>query len=244
MLSPITSGNARKTRRSSALIVALAASALGACAPDRVLTTQSIHSDYRARHPIALAQTRVAADILPAGPRLDAAARERVRAFAAEYRASGSGPVSIQIPASAGSASNARSILDAIRQELAAAGVQGHVSVSSYEPADPAIVSPIRLSFTGTKAVVRSRCGDWPRDLASGSSIEGWQNQSYWNHGCAFQQAIASQVADPRDLASPRAEAPSDVAMRTRAISRVREGADPGTQWTIENSSIGTVGAN
>ncbi len=105
-------------------------------------------------------------------------------------------------------------------------------------------MSPIRLSFIGTKAVVRSRCGDWPRDLASGSSMEGWQNQPYWNHGCAYQQAFAAQVADPRDLAGPRAEGPSDVAMRTRAIGKVREGEDPGTDWKIENTSIGTVGAN
>lgn len=244
MSSPTTPGSARKNWRSNVLIVTLAASALGACAPDRVLTTQSVPSDYRARHPIALAQTRISADILPAGSRLDASARERVRAFATEYRTTGSGPISIQVPSIGGQSAHMHSMLDGIRQELAAAGVKGHVSVSSYAPADQTIVSPIRLSFVGAKAVVRSRCGDWPRDLASGSSIEGWQNQSYWNHGCAFQQAIASQVADPRDLASPRAEAPSDVAMRSRAISNVRQGSDPGTQWTIENSSIGTVGAN
>jgi hypothetical protein len=32
--------------------------------------------------------------------------------------------------------------------------------------------------------------------------------------------------------------------MRTRAIGKVREGEDPGTGWKIENTSIGTVGAN
>ena len=244
MFSFNTPGSARTNWRNALLVTALVAPALGACAPDRIITTGSIPSDYRARHPIALTQAQRSVDILPAGPRLDAAARERARAFAREYRMSGDGPISIQIPATGGSAAHARAMLDGIRQEFAAAGVKGHVSVSTYQPADQTLVSPIRLSFAGTKAVVRSRCGEWPRDLASGSTVDGWQNQSYWNHGCAYQQAIASQVADPRDLAGPRAETPSDVTMRTRAISKVREGADPGTQWTIENTSIGTAGAN
>ncbi|MBX9759914.1 MAG: CpaD family pilus assembly protein [Beijerinckiaceae bacterium] len=244
MSSTHTPGRARTNWRRAILVASLAAPALAACAPDRVLTTASIPGDYRARHPIALTQAPITADIVPAGPRLDGAARESTRAFASEYARSGNGPIAIQIPASGGSAQNARAMLDGIRHELAAAGVNGPVSVSTYQPADPALVSPVRLTFVGTKAVVRTRCGEWPRDLASGSTVDGWQNESYWNHGCAYQQAIANQVADPRDLAGPRAETPSDVTMRTRAISKVREGADPGTQWTIENSSIGTVGAN
>lgn len=222
------------------VLAALAAPALGACAPDRVIQSASIPSDFRARHPVALTQAPVTSDILPAGGRLDARAKEQVRAFATEYRTMGSGMISLQVPANG----HSHALVDGVRRELAAAGLRQGVSVSSYQPADPTLVSPIRLSFVGTKAVLRSRCGDWPRDLASGSSMEGWQNRPYWNHGCAVQQAYASQVADPRDLAGPRAEGPSDVAMRTRAIGKVREGEDPGTDWKIENTSIGTVGAN
>lgn len=222
------------------LITALAAPALGACAADRVSQTPPVPSDYRARHPIALTHAPISTDILPAGGKLDAKAREQVRAFAADHRGAGGGRISLQVPA-AGLHPN---VVESVRRELSAAGVKDRVSVSSYQPADPTLVSPIRLSYVGTKAVVRSRCGDWPRDLASGSTIEGWQNQPYWNHGCAYQQALASQIADPRDLASPRAEGPSDVLMRSRAIGKVRGGADPGTEWKIENTSIGTVGAN
>jgi pilus assembly protein CpaD len=224
------------------VLVAVAAPALGACAPDRVIQSTSIPSDFRARHPIALTHAPVTTDILPAGGRLDARAKEQIRAFAIEYRSAAGGLIALQVPAMGPGYSHA--LVDSVRRELLAAGVKEGVSVSSYQPADPTLVSPIRLSFIGTKAVVRSRCGDWPRDLASGSSMEGWQNQSYWNHGCAYQQAFAAQVADPRDLAGPRAEGPSDVAMRTRAIGKVREGEDPGTGWKIENTSIGTVGAN
>jgi pilus assembly protein CpaD len=224
------------------VLAAIAAPALGACAPDRVIQSTSIPSDFRARHPIALTHAPVTADILPVGGRLDARAKEQIRAFATEYRSHGGGLVALQVPAMGQGYSHA--LVEGVRRELMAAGVKEGVSVSSYQPGDPTLVSPIRLSFIGTKAVVRSRCGDWPRDLASGSSMEGWQNQSYWNHGCAYQQAFAAQVADPRDLAGPRAEGPSDVSMRTRAIGKVREGEDPGTDWKIENTSIGTIGAN
>ncbi|MFN3889464.1 MAG: CpaD family pilus assembly protein [Beijerinckiaceae bacterium] len=226
-----------------AFLVALTAPALVACAPDRVLENPSIPFDYRGRHPIALTQAPISVDVLPADGRLDARAREQVRAFAADYKRLGSGPIAVQAPAGP-RPGHTQAAVDGIRRELAAAGVKSGVSVSSYQPADPALVSPIRLSYTGTKAVVRSRCGEWPRDLASGATSEGWQNRPYWNQGCAYQQAFASQIADPRDLAGPRAEAQADVTMRTRAIGKVREGADPGTEWKIENSSIGTVGAN
>lgn len=238
-----------KTRRShsgmgrAVLLAALAAPALAACAPDRVIGDAPSLTDYRARHPVALAQAPISLDVLAAGGKLDAHGREQVRAFANEYRAAGGGPINLQAPAGPG-AGDASAAVDAIRRELAHAGVAAGVRVSTYQPSDPSLASPIRLSYIGTKAVVRSRCGEWPRDLASGSSFETWQNQSYWNHGCAYQQMIASQVADPRDIATPRAEAPSDVAMRTRAIGKVREGVDPGTTWQIKNTSIGTVGAN
>ena len=87
------------------------------------------------------------------------------------------------------------------------------------------------LSFIGVKAIVPTACGQWPEDLASGSSVEGWKNEPYSNFGCATQSVIAAQVDDPRDFVQPRALGPSDVAMRTRAIEAVRNGQDPGTQW-------------
>jgi len=224
------------------LVSAMLAPMLGACAADRVVQAPPIPSDYRARHPIALTVAPITADILPAGGRLDSRAREQVRAFAQEYRSAGGGAIAVQVPVSGG-ASHLHAAVDGIRRELSAAGIRSGVSVSTYQPADPRLVSPIRLSYLGTKALVGSRCGDWPRDLASGSTTEGWQNQPYWNLGCSYQQMLATQVADPRDLAGPRAETPADVAMRTRAIGKVREGADPGTNWKIENTSIGIAGA-
>jgi pilus assembly protein CpaD len=53
---------------------------------------------------------------------------------------------------------------------------------------------------------------------------------------------LAEQVADPRDLVGPRAEDPADTQMRARAISEMRKGNDPTTDWKTKNSSISSVG--
>jgi hypothetical protein len=39
-----------------------------------------------------------------------------------------------------------------------------------------------------------------------------------------------------------RASTPPDETMRLRAIERVRQGADPGTDWKTEVTPIGQVG--
>jgi pilus assembly protein CpaD len=118
-----------------------------------------------------------------------------------------------------------------VRRALLAAGVKGRIAVGDYLPPNDGAAPPVRVSFTGLKAIVPTRCGQWPEDLASGSSVEGWKNEPYSNFGCATQSTIAAQVDDPRDLVQPRAVGPSDVAMRTRAIEAVRNGQDPSTDW-------------
>jgi pilus assembly protein CpaD len=89
---------------------------------------------------------------------------------------------------------------------------------------------------------VRAHCGEWPSDLASGTSIQTWKNDNYENFGCATQSTLAAQIDDPRDLASQRASTPPDEEMRLRAIGAVRRGSDPGTDWKTQNTAIGTVG--
>ena len=108
----------------------------------------------------------------------------------------------------------------------------------AYLPPNDGAAPPVRVSFTGLKAIVPTKCGQWPEDLASGSSVEGWKNEPYSNFGCATQSTIAAQVDDPRDFVQPRALGPSDVAMRTRAIEAIRDGKDPRTQWTQSQTDM------
>lgn len=223
----------------------LLASSLAGCAtPDRLSTATAYPEDFRARHPIVMTEAPSSLDIFPSMSGLDKSNTIRVRSFAGDYLTNGQGPIVIQVPANGASRYVARPAVDQIRRTLHASGVKGHVQVGSYLPSDPAQASPIRVSYVGLSARTARPCGEWPRDLASASSLEGWENKAYWNFGCATQANLAMQVADPRDLVSPRGETPSDVAMRTRAITKVRMGEDPAAKWLVRNSTIGTTGGN
>ena len=233
-----------RTRPLAALLALALAAPLAGCGATRTKIEAENGMDARLRHPIALMNQAHTLDVFPSSgsQRLDMRTQEQVTAFARRYRDIGSGPISIVIPQSGpGAEAGARSI-EPIRRELARAGAMAPVAVSHYPVENPSLAAPVRLAFDGLKAKVVHKCGDWPEDLASASSTDGWQNRSYWNFGCASQNMIATQVADPRDLAEPRGETPADPSMRMRAIGNVRKGADPATNWSTKNSSIGSVG--
>jgi pilus assembly protein CpaD len=226
-----------------AMIILLAPLALAACGKvDRLATTDSVIPDaLEQRHPIVLADAPYTIDVFPVGGRLDHSDDSRVADFISKYRDVGHGPITIMLPN--GSPGSAVSV-NAVRSRLAAAGIGGHVRVGHYAIQDRSMAAAVRLSFIGLKSKVATKCGEWPDDLASASSLHTWQNKPYWNMGCAYQNMLAVQVANPRDIASPRGESPADVRMRMRAITSVRRGADPGTNWKVQNSNIGSVGGN
>ena len=200
---------------------------------------QNAVSDYHEAHPIVLGKAPTALDLFPVGGRLDTLSSDKIRAFAERYREFGSGEVTIMTPAGDPSST---AIVPAIRNQLYANGLRGYVTVGSYPVEDRKLASPVRLVFQGLKARVADRCGQWPTDLASGSSIDGWKNNPYPNFGCATQSALAAQIDDPRDLVQARGSTPPDESMRLRAIQKVRQGTDPGVEWKTQNSAIGQVG--
>jgi pilus assembly protein CpaD len=218
----IPAGRFGAARVVSLIGLALATSACASKAPTEVTA-----NDYRTRHQLTLADGPVSIDVFPTGRTIDDATRAKVRQFAGDYLRNGRGPIAIQTPRGTINDAYVRMMTDAIRSEIAGSGVTGAVSVGPYDVADPKLASPIRLSYLGLTARPPQNCGQWPADLASGSSLKGWDNTPHWNHGCAFQNAFAQQIADPRDLAGPRAETPSDVMIRTRAIKQAREGQTP-----------------
>lgn len=220
-------------------LAAAAACGLSGCGTNYASSDPAFPGDYRERHPIVVASAATSLDVFAVGGALDARSVANIRAFAQRYRHYGSGDIAILAPA--GITSNSRAIHE-VRRALAGAGANGRVMFGTYVSPDKDAAAPIRLSFVGVKATVPTACGQWPEDLASGSSVEGWKNEPYSNFGCATQSMIAAQVDDPRDFVQPRALGPSDVAMRTRAIEAVRNGQDPGTQWGSDTqlTPIGT----
>jgi pilus assembly protein CpaD len=222
------------------LLLGACALSLSACGMDYASNDVPDAGDYHQRHPIILAQAPTSVDIFPVGGGVDSLSVAKIRAFAERYRELGSGQITILAPS--GRYEGRSYVVNEIRRTLYASGVRGYVSVGSYRVADPTLAAPVRLVFQGLVAKVPSRCGQWPSDLASGSSIEGWKNTSYENFGCATQSVLAAQVDDPRDLAQSRASSPPDEEMRLRAIGDVRKGQDPGTDWKTQTTTIGTVG--
>jgi pilus assembly protein CpaD len=209
-------------------LAAAAAVTLAGCSVPYASSDPAFPGSFEQRHPIVVAAAPTSMDLYPVGGRLDERSRANVRAFADRYRGVGSGAVMIQTPV--GTNPNSMAVYE-VRRALLGAGVRGRIVVGDYLPPNDGAAPPVRVSFIGLKAIVPTKCGQWPEDLASGSSVEGWKNEPYSNFGCATQSTIAAQVDDPRDFVQPRAVGPSDVAMRTRAIEAVREGQDPSTEW-------------
>jgi len=224
----------------TAVGVGLSTCALAGCAVDYASPEAVYPNDYRDRHPIVLAHAPARLDVFPIHGGLDAQSKANIRNFAERYHSFGSGGITILTPADR-QAGNLQ-VVSEIRRALYASGLRGKISVGSYPVANPVAATPVVLTFSSLKAVELSRCGQWPRDLDSADSIEGWKNEPYWNYGCATQSILAAQVDDPRDLVQSRASSPPDEDMRLRAITSVRNGQDPGTNWKITNTAIGTVG--
>ena len=236
----------RAPRVTSTLRMSLAAMvvlSLAGCT-DRLATGSTISDDYRQRHPIMLREKPMTINIV-SGPSLDPGSRSRVVQLGMDAREEGSGRVEILIPAGAQNEAHARAVVPAIKAALAEGGGMIAVSVGSYPASDPRALAPLRVSYRMVRASLAHQCGQWPADLASASSLEGWENQSYWNFGCSYQNMIATQVDDPRDLESPRAITPADAQYRMRGLDRVRKGTDPATTWTTtQNPGIGSVGGS
>ena len=227
----------------AALPAALLMPLAGCGTTDRIVTPSIPLEDYKLRHPISIVEERTSIDVFPSigAGHLDRHTAKQVFAFAEQYRDLGQGPILILVPRGVG---ETKAGVAEIRHILAQGGARFGAEVSTYAVADSHLASPVRISFQGMKARVHDQCGQWPSDLASGSSIESWENKPYWNLGCATQTMIAAQTSDPRDLVTPRGEEAPDTLIRSRAIESIRKGSDPNTTWSTKNSNIGGIGGS
>jgi pilus assembly protein CpaD len=223
------------------MMASAAVSALGACTADRVVVTSPPPLDHRQRHPTVLKESARVLDLFLVGAGgLDRRQREDLRMFSAEYHRTGRGAIIAQVPVGTRSDIAAQITMGQISAALTRAGLP--VVVTTYQVGDPAIASPIRLTFSRLKAVVASKCGQWPYDLGATDFLHNASNVSYWNFGCAVQSNMVAQFDDPVDLVRGRAEAPPDTIRRGKVIEAIREGKDPSTEYRLERSSINSLG--
>lgn len=209
--------------QSLALSLSLVAMLLSGCAGFRgtSVTVGAIPDDYRTNHPIIVAERERVFDLpVASGDRtLTISMRESIRGVANEYRGSASGAVRIMAPfgsMNAGAASLlVREVADVLRKE----GIPGNRIISSrYKAGSTNDAAPIRISFMAITAST-SECGRWPEDMLANST----DNKHYANFGCASQNNLAAQIANPGDLLAPRGMTPIDAARRAAVIDSYRD---------------------
>lgn len=237
----MTSPSPNLVRASLLALVAGAGLALGGCHAERIVT-DSYPQTYKQRHPIVLSEGPERLDLpVGAGPRgLTDRQRADIRAFAADWRKNGRGPVGLMVPT--GGAGDWAA--PAVRTTLAAAGVPTTSIVSRRYPAGGDGAALVKLGYVKLKAGVPHPCGLWPEDLGHGGG--DWygssENREYWNFGCAAQQNLAAQVADPEDLARPGVEDAAVAGRRRNVLDKYREGADTTTTYKQTEAVISDVG--
>jgi pilus assembly protein CpaD len=210
--------------RTSAFAAGLAAAAsLFVAACDRDIVTSSVPEDYRQRHPILLTRGNETLDIFTgriAGA-LDHRQAEDVRGFARLYMQQGEGPLVAYLPAG-GNPREVNAALAAIRSALGGGGAAGRLHIAQYHP-EPGQAAPIRLAFARLVAKTPEACSYEDHEINPTDWRVNNRNAPPRNFGCSYQQNLAAQIADPRDLARPRQEGPIDVERRTSGIERIRE---------------------
>ncbi|MFK4720424.1 pilus assembly protein CpaD [Bradyrhizobium niftali] len=224
------------TDRRRGLSVALALTGLsvmlGACNTTGEIVTQTVPTDYRQRHPIAVQEAKKSIVIFvgKAGGGLSAAQQSDVAGIARDWVREGTGSVVVDVPIDAANSRAAAATYREIRSVLASAGVPSRAIVQHpYRPEDPGLLPTIRLGYSRIAAVA-GPCGLWPEDIGPSILDPGYnENHPYFNLGCASQRNLAAMIDNPADLEQPRAETPVYTARRDMAFERYRKGTPVAT---------------
>lgn len=209
--------------RAAAAPLLVAVSLLSGCAgwPGHSVTVGAVPDDYRTNHPIVVAENERTVDIpVASGDRkLTISMRETVRGAAQNYRSSASGAVRIMVPVGSANSGAASVLSTQVADVLRKEGVPGDRILSSpYQVSSPEDAAPIRIAFMAVTAST-GQCGRWPDDLLANTT----ENKHWANFGCASQNNLAAQIANPGDLIAPRGMTPIDAERRSTVIQTYRE---------------------
>ena len=213
-------GSAARRLRLPAFL--LGAALLAGCADRHDIEVGAIPDDYRTRHPIVVSEADEALDIpiVSSDSRLTNASRDRITFFATKFLASRSAAIRVLLPSGSANEAAAELVSSDVIRALKRQGVgRGRILVQPYRAGGLSGPAPIRLSYA-TLTARTDPCGRWPEDLGDTS-----ENKEYANFGCASQQNLAAQVADPRDLLGPRGVGEIDAERRTTMLEDYRNGA-------------------
>jgi pilus assembly protein CpaD len=228
----------RRTVRPILASIALTA-ALAGCQTVEQYTAPvaAIPNDYRANHPITIAEGLATFDI-PAGretPYLATGMEGNVLAFAGGFMSSGSGALAIVLPTGTPNAANAASIARQVEGVLVAGGVAPTViEYRTYPGGTSTGNAPVRLAYVRLAATT-GQCGLWPDNLAVNIDV------NYANFGCATQHNLAAMVANPLDLLYPRLMTPPSAARRSNVLDAYQAGQATGTAYPAPATGTGAA---
>lgn len=216
------------TRRAGVFLALAAASMIGACANRDSITVGAVPDDYRTNHPIVIAEKEFTLDLaVGAGDRgVTRQQKATLEGFLANYDRQAKPVVNIMRPI------GSKNELAAEQAAQDFVGVAHHngvdssrVVVTAYQAGSPEVSAPVRVSYINIAAQT-NKCGRWPEDI-----LNTHENKHYANFGCASQNNLAAQVANPNDFLGPRK--PSEIDAEKRAIV-IDDYRVPAAEWSPE----------
>ena len=223
-----TAGGSRRPALTRHALTLAALTLFAGCANVHHVEVGAIPDDYRTRHPIVVSEAETAIDVpvTSSEARLALSSRSRVEEFARHFRADRVDTMRVLVPYGSANERAAERVSREVVKVLKRNSVSHQqIVVMPYSAVGDTGPTPIRLAYS-TLVAKTGPCGRWPEDLSETS-----ENKNYYNFGCASQQNLAAQIADPRDLLGPRGMDPADAQRRTAVIDKYRNGevtsADP-----------------
>ena len=221
------------------LLPLAAVAALAACASPDGATKPAPQAALTASEQYPLQATARPEEIrlAPHAEGLSPAQMAALAEVAARWLQTGGGEVLIREPTKG---ADARAVVQtglAAGARLIALGVPAaQLRRVGYDPQGQAPAT-VNVSFTTYEAQV-PRCGrDW-ENLSTNA-----QNRPMQNFGCAVSANMAAQIADPADIAGPRAEDPADATRRATVIGKYQQGQPTGSEDKSSEVNVSGVAA-
>jgi len=169
--------------------------------------------DGAANHPISVEPSYESLKLSYSMGGLSPADQAKFDAFVSDYQGHGNGSIAVSAPA--GNMSPA--MIAFFAQHINDLGVsKDHILVATHDA--PTGDMRVEINYVSYQAHT-DKCGDWSQDLANTED-----NDTPKNFGCAVQQNIAAQIADPRDLLHPRDMQDASAVRRDTVIGNYEAG--------------------
>ncbi|MBD2745779.1 CpaD family pilus assembly protein [Microvirga sp. BT688] len=189
--------------------------------------------DVRDRHPMVLKNELTTLDIYPTQVGgLELRQKVDLQDFARTYGPAGKSALVVSSPYKGSGADNASvdQHVGYVVKALVSAGVpRSSIELKKYQALQYDRIEPIKLAYVQLEAGLPHECGQWPDDLGADSGIANLENLTHANFGCAHQQNIAAQIANPMDVVRPARETAPDSTQRVLMLRKFVAGEPTST---------------